>query len=385
MTSLASRSRLAMVSTMVVLREPGEVFLLCHSGGDDAVSWVERIDPETLEPLNRSRDLPAGPTWPGGLAAHANGSLYVVFGRYVHRLSSELDVQGEVQLPRDRPYNSFVVLEGGELVTKDFGGARPGEATTSLQADCEVLVLEPSSLDVLASLTLPEASVARLSALGDEIYVVGVTRLFRLFWRDGSLTLDSSFAVRYVTESGEGYGWDAVITDDHVWFLDNGAGSETFDGSLLDKGISTTSQQLLQVRRSDGLLRRYRVHDEPGSIVANPPCIDVTRNIAIGYDSAHGAVRAFDFSQEGDEALWMRRLNHAMHPVLFEESGHVLLNDFDQERGVDDVVIVDVKTGEELFRCGTESPLQSVLFASSGFCDDVYVCSFTHVTRLVFS
>jgi hypothetical protein len=370
---------------MVVLRAPGEVFLLCHSGGDDAVSWVERIDPETLEPLNRSRDLPAGPTWPGGLAAHANGSLYVVFGCYAHRLSNELEVLGDVQLPRNRPYNSFVILEGGELVTKDFGGARPGEATTTLQADCEVLVLDPETLDVLASLTLPEASVARLSALGDEIYVVGVTRLFRLRWRSGSLTLDTSFDVRYVTESGEGYGWDAVITNEHVWFLDNGAGSETFDGSLLAKGISSTPQQLLQVRRSDGSIRRFRVHDEVGSIVANPPAIDATRNIAIGYDSAHGVVRAFDFSQDGDEAPWTRRLNHAMHPVLFEESGHVLLNDFDAERGIDVMVIVDVQTGDEVFRCDTESPLQSVLFAASGFNNDVYVCSFTHVTRLVFS
>ena len=74
------------VATMVVLRDPGEVYLLRHTGGTDAISWVERIDPITLAVLERSPDLPGGPTWPGGLAAHANGSLYVVFGNHAHRL-----------------------------------------------------------------------------------------------------------------------------------------------------------------------------------------------------------------------------------------------------------------------------------------------------------
>ena len=57
--------------------------------------------------------------------AHANGSLYVVFGRHAHRLSSTLEVEVSRKLPRNRPYNSFVILEDGCLATKDFGGARP--------------------------------------------------------------------------------------------------------------------------------------------------------------------------------------------------------------------------------------------------------------------
>ena len=50
-----------MSSTMVVLRDPGEVYLLRHTMGLDTVSWVEQIDPETLEPVRRSPDLAAGP------------------------------------------------------------------------------------------------------------------------------------------------------------------------------------------------------------------------------------------------------------------------------------------------------------------------------------
>ena len=51
-------SRSAIACTMVVLREPGEVYLLCHTGGDDAISWVEQIHPHTLQVLRRSPGLP---------------------------------------------------------------------------------------------------------------------------------------------------------------------------------------------------------------------------------------------------------------------------------------------------------------------------------------
>ena len=93
-------SREAVATTMVVLREPGEVFALRHTIGPEAVSWVERIDPVTLETVARSADLAGGPTWPGGLAAHANGSLYVVFGAHAHRLDADLNVLATQPLPR---------------------------------------------------------------------------------------------------------------------------------------------------------------------------------------------------------------------------------------------------------------------------------------------
>ena len=174
-------SRDAIAATMVVLRDPGEAYLLRHTGGDDAVSWVERIDPESLEVLERSPDLPGGPTWPGGVAAHANGSLYVVFGRHAHRLAADTTPLAARRLPRDRPYNSFVVLPDGCLVTKDFGGTLPGRNDPPTDPT-ELLVLEPERLDVVARATLPERSIARLSADGDDLYVVGDSTLFRVTW-----------------------------------------------------------------------------------------------------------------------------------------------------------------------------------------------------------
>ena len=88
---LQSTSRNTTLSTMAVLGDPGEVYLLTHSAlranfGLPTTSCVERIDPLTLKTLESSGRLPGGPMWPGGMAIHRNGDLYVVYGRYAHRL-----------------------------------------------------------------------------------------------------------------------------------------------------------------------------------------------------------------------------------------------------------------------------------------------------------
>ena len=173
------------------------------------------------------------------------------------------------------------------------------------------------------------------------------------------------------------------MTPEDVWFLDNGAGGECFDGSLLGHGNSTTPQRLWRVGRRNGGRRSYEVNDEPGALVTNPPAIDLVARVAIGYDSGNGLVAGFDIDDVSGDPRWQRRLNHAMHPVLVGE-GRALFNDYDRELQRDDLVVLDMRSGEELVRVNTPSPLQSVLFAAAGFDNDLYVCSFSHVTRVTF-
>jgi hypothetical protein len=381
--ALAVTSRLAIASTMVVLREPGEVYLLCHTGGDDAVSWVEQIHPHTLETVRRSTDLPGGPTWPGGIAAHANGSLYVVFGRHAHRLSADLTVATSVSLPRDRPYNSFVVLPDGCIATKDFAGARPGHPDGDDLGPSQLLVLDPDSLRVIGRCELPEPSIARLSASADDIYVVGDTSLLRVRWTGDELLLDAEFRPRYRTMEGQTYGWDAVIADDAAWFLDNGAGNERYAGSFRGLGVSTAPLHLVRVGLTDGQVTLTEVCGLPGGLIANPPAIDAQRRVAVGYDSGNGVVAAFRIGDDGATSpLWRRDLNHAAHPLLMADTGELVLCDHDAERNAEQVVVVHVETGEELGRADTGSPVQSVLFGAVGFERDLYLCSFTTVSRV---
>ena len=139
---------------------------------------VARRSPSANRPA--STRLAAGPFWPGGLVAHANGSLYVTMGRWCHRLSSDLRVLRTRKLARNRPYNSLVVLASGALVMKDLDRTT-FEPTT-------LTVLDPETLEPLARpQRAPEAAIARLSASGDTVYLVGDHTISRWDWDGGEL------------------------------------------------------------------------------------------------------------------------------------------------------------------------------------------------------
>jgi outer membrane protein assembly factor BamB len=368
-------TRVAPVVTMVVGDAAGGLHLLRHSAGEAAVSFVERIDPVTLEPLGRSPELPGGPVWPGGVAVHDSGDLHVVFGNHAHRLDGELQVRASTTLPRVRPYNSFVALPDGHLVTKDFGGSLPGAPVApSAREPCELLVLDPVTLDVVASLVLPEPSIARVSADADDVYVVGDTSLLRVRWDGASLVLDDAFTARYRTMEGQTYGWDCVLAAGAAWFLDDGDGSERFTGTLRGNGLSTAPLHLVRVDVASGEVRLAEVCGLPGGLVANPPVVDEDRGVVVGYDSGNGVVVGFDLRTL--EQRWRRDQDHASHLLLYEATGELVTGD-----GTD-VVVLDVTTGDELARADTGAGIQSVLFPAPGASRDFYVCTLVSVSRV---
>jgi hypothetical protein len=392
---LRARSRQDFAFGMVVLREPGEVFVFGHTMGGVTTSWVERIDPESLVATQRSPDLAGGPFWAGGMAAHANGSLYVTYGRWCHRLAPDCSVIASRELPRDRPYNSLVILPDGHLVIKDFAGGDGVHALPPGMAGSELVVLEPERLEVVDRMELDQGSIARLSAgvdVGDGapfLHVVGDRDALRVTWdeRDRCLSFDSRDRVRYRTMDGQTFGWDPVLTADSAWFLDNGEGSTNFGPSFRGKGGASTAPLHLvraPLQRGSGGATSLVVCEEPGGLIANPPIVDDERQIAIGYDSAHGVMRAWRFTEvPGDEVeLWSRAQDHASHCILYGDTGEVVTADFDHDAGVDEVVVLDIETGAEKARVATESPLQSVLFPCPGWDHDLYVVSFTTLTHV---
>jgi len=378
-------SRTDPLVTMVITRDPGEVFLLRNGMGSDVTCSVDRVDPDSLVTLAHSGPLAGGPMWPGGLAAHANGSLYVVFGSHAHRLSPDLELLASAGLPRAGPYNSFVILPDGTLVTKDFAGSLPGTPVASAdRRPCELVALEPEGLTVIDRMGLPEPSIARISSDGDYVYVVGDTSLLRVGW-DGHFVADPGFRSTYLTEPGQTYGWDCVLALGAAWFLDNGDGSTEFDGSFRGKGISTTPLQLVRVDLSSRQVTTTEICGATGGLITNPPLIDEGRRIAVGYDSANGVLAAFDIAADGGlTPRWRRDHDHAAHLLLLPEDGALVTGDHDQERMMEQVVVVDLATGAELARADTGGPLQSAVFPALGWDATVYWCSLSTVSRLRF-
>ena len=375
-------SRDALAMTMPIVGPHDELFLQRVMPGLDSVAWVEKIDPLTLEPLAQSEQLAGGPMWPGGMAAHANGSLYVVFGNHAHRLSTDLSVIASVELPRVRPYNSFVILPTGHIATKDFSGPLPGQPHGAPMDNTELLILDPEDLHIVARLELAEPSIARLSADGNNIYVVGDHTLIRVMWNGQSLSVDESFNARYRTIDGQTFGWDTVITDDDAWFLDNGEGTQLFTGSFRGVGISTAPLHLVRVNKQTGHVTLTEICGLPNGIVANPPVVDTKRQIVVGFDSGNGVISGFDYDENSVTLRWSHEQNHACHMLLIPETGQVITADYRPELGCEQVVVLDITTGAEVARVSTTSPIQSAVFPAIGPHGDIYWCSMTTITRI---
>ena len=363
------------MSTMTVLGAPGEVYLLTHSAlrarwGRPTSCRVSRIDPITLAPAAMSPRLPGGPMWPGGMAVHANGDLYVVYGRWAHRLDRNCGVKEALKLPVDLPYNSFVALDNGLIVTKNISDSR--KAVLS--------VLRPDPLGFACDdIECPEPSIARLSAVGNTVYVVGVQSIFRFDWDGQTLVRDMGWRFDYATGTAQTYGWDVVLGLSNAWFMDNG--KHRYLRSMIGRGVSQTANRLIRVNLSDCTdVETAEVSGIPGGTITNPPLVDEGRRIVVGYDSANRVLRAWLFDGELRH-LWRKdAFGAASHMICLPDSGEIVTNDFG--RGGEHVVVLDIETGAEKGRARIGGFTQGVVFPSPGWSRDIYWSAMSRFGRV---
>lgn len=409
-------ARDAFATDVLARRGEGELYALRHPalrGGAQAEpveAWVERLDPRTLARVASTPPLPGGPYWPGGIAAHANGDLYMVYGGSAHRVTAACEVVASRRLPVPRPHNSCVILDGGELVMKDCDAPYGREPST-------VSVLEPGSLrDAAPPLRLPEPSIARLSSDGESVIAVGTETVFRL-WLDraaGRLAIDDAWRPRYGPAPGRGFGWDPVLTAEHVLWMDNGRNDT--DRTMLGTGSDPDPVRLWWARHDDPEgVRSVEISGLPHGTESNPPGWDPEGRIVVAYDAGNAVLRAW--RMEGDELvdLWRRDgLAHAGHLILYPDTRELVVQDWTDwawlrrppvrralarpmrsasrfaaarraslRSGHDQLVVLDLDTGADKARVDVPSPSQGFLFPAPGFGRDVYYQSLTTVARVV--
>lgn len=399
---------------MVIRRDEGELFALRHGmpldgpNASPVQGWVERLDPDTLELRASSPRLPGGPYWPGGIGFHASGDMLMVFGCWAHRLSPQLDVLASHRLPVPRAHNSFVLLDSGELVTKDCDAPAGLEPST-------VSVLDPHTLlPVAAPLRLPEPSIGRLSCDGESVVAVGTTRLFRLrLDRDaGRLRIDEQWSPSFGPAPGRSYGWDPVLGEEHVFWMDNGRNQT--DRTMLSSGCSPDPVRLWWARLDDGATRSLEISGLPYGTESNPPAFDPVGRIVLAYDAGNAVLAAWRLQGDELEPLWRRDgLAHAGHLILYPDTRELVAQDFRDRpslrkppvrralrrifpllarfpaarraslpSGSDSLVVLDLDTGLEKARVAVPSPAQAFLFPAPGFGRDVYYQSMTTIARI---
>ncbi|MBK5231361.1 MAG: hypothetical protein JJE13_00060 [Thermoleophilia bacterium] len=406
----------AFASDMLIRREPGELYALRHDipVGDPLAKsvdgWVEKLDPETLEVIVSSPRFPSGKYWPGGIAVHANGDIYMVFGCWAHRLNPDLEVLVSRQLPVvDRPYNSFVILDTGELVTKDCD-APDGLARSTLS------ILDPETLESVApELELPEPSIARLAADGENVVVVGTETVFRITLdRDaGKIVVDDTWRPRFGPAPGRSYGWDPVISDEHVFWMDQGRNST--DWTMRDSGDAPDPVRLWWARRDDAdTIRSVEISGLPYGTESNPPAWDPVNGVVIGYDAGNAVLTARKLVGDELEPLWRRDdFAHAGHLILYPDTRELVVQDWrdlpllrqphlrrairpvlrfmgraavvrkhSKPIGYDQLVVLDLDTGIDKGRVDIPSPSQAFLFPAPGWGRDIYYQSMTSMARV---
>jgi hypothetical protein len=280
-----------------------------------------------------------------------------------------------LELPVNQPYNSFVILDNGLIVTKNLSDATAATLT----------VVDPQTLQrVCNDISCPEPSIARLSASSNTVFVVGVRTIFRFHWNEerGCLVRDETWAYDYVDGTQQSYGWDVVVEGDNAWFMDNGR--HRYFVKMIGAGVNPSANRLIRVSLHDSADHQaWEVSGLAGGSVTNPPLVDPARNIVVAFDSANAVLRAWRWDAQSKELipLWRKQpFGAASHMLLYPDSGELVVNDY--RRHGEEVVVLDIESGEEKGRVRVGGLNQGVVFPSTGWGRDFYWSSMAKVARV---
>lgn len=393
-------------NVMAIERESGQWYVggtMAAFTGPPPFGWVDRIDVDTLLPLASSPELPCGDhVWCGAILAHANGRIMSVNGSFLHALDpDDLSVLAERRLPADRSHNGLLALADGSLITKDLRLEGQGGTT--------ITRLDPDTFELIgAPQVLPEGSMGRIAAdVADDgteyVYVPGTEHIWRLAVDGEHLAVDTSWRPRYRSASDRwGLSWDACLSNDACWIMDCGDIESvrrihtTEPNGRFDTppgaGLSWRqpapwpgAQRLFRLGlRDPDDIRSIEPFGTPGGGIIAPPVDVPEHGIAIAWDSINGGLAGIDTTEDELEVAWQLDVRASMQPVVFPESGELVINDF-TDAGRDHLIVIDVRTGELLDRVDTGSRIANGMFLSAGGDRDVLYCTTTTLARVRWS
>ena len=396
--TLSSRnSKTEMISTvsdkwnvMVIQREKNEFFLggtMPYFNGPKPYGWVQKINPDTLEVLNESPQLPCGDhVWCGAIAAHKNGSVIKVNGSFMHVLSPDCEVILEKELPINQAHNGLLILSDGTIVTKD--------CRLENQQNSTITRLDPNTLELLHEpLALPEGSMGRIASdLNDDgefIYIPGIERIWRIKVLPDALELDEDWQPQYRNgNQSQGLAWDGCISEDSLWVMDNGdiesvrsiygvnpngRVAENTHLSWRSPAPWKGRQRLIKFDLISGDKIAIEPFDKEGGGIIAPPVNVPEYEMCIAWDSINGGLAGISTTDRKLAVSWQLDMRPTMQPVVFPESGELVINNF--ENGEDELIVVDIATGELLSRAKVNARLANGMFLTPGFNRDIFYCT----------
>ena len=396
--TLSSRnSKTEMISTvsdkwnvMVIQREKNEFFLggtMPYFNGPKPYGWVQKINSDTLEVLNESPQLPCGDhVWCGAIAAHKNGSVIKVNGSFMHVLSPDCEVILEKELPINQAHNGLLILSDGTIVTKD--------CRLENQQNSTITRLDPNTLELLHEpFALPEGSMGRIASdLNDDgefIYIPGIERIWRIKVLSDALELDQDWQPQYRNANqSQGLAWDGCISEGSLWVMDNGdiesvrsiygvnpngRVAENTHLSWRSPAPWKGRQRLIKFDLISGDKIAIEPFDKEGGGIIAPPVNVPEYEMCIAWDSINGGLAGISTANGKLAVSWQLDMRPTMQPVVFPESGELVINNF--ENSEDELIVVDIATGELLSRAKVNARLANGMFLTPGFNRDIFYCT----------
>jgi hypothetical protein len=364
----------------LVTRHKNELFVMGGYPGDPGGAYVAKLSADTLEEAWRVSLTIPDPhywNWPGVLAIHGNGQLYVNAGYLMARIDPDTGSYTVIELPRHQGqgstvYNGFDICDDGIIFTKSMEHGEPtlslpnkqiqqlAEQETKLRSavmndvPAFIVAINPHDLNILAKVEAPEAGIGRLTCERrdgiDYIYFLGITRLWRYIFQGNALLPDPAWIpFTYInghsqpgTAVGLCGGWAIFMTN----FIDSIQPIEVF-------AVNIWNSQ-----------RFFKIVPFPKSKISkcwSKPAIDVFNSRVYLADQAYGKAAALDFSPETGFSIAWEKEQGAMSSFWAitgpADNRQVIGNDYYADKNVkhtgkqnkaDHVIWRDAATGDEI-------------------------------------
>jgi hypothetical protein len=375
---------------LLYTREPDEIFIFggtplliedyvsradgLPSGRNTTTPYLAKHNPTTGEITTLELNRGSGVPYLGGALIHANGYVYTVFQKHLYKVEPDtMTIEVSVPLPSvgfGTIYNGLLTSSTGELILKTF---------TPFGGTQKILLIEPDRLETTLEMECecasPRLAVSVLENGDEYLYHLNRSQTFRWRIEPGSLTLDEDWIVGF---DPTGLGVDMndeptspVILDSTVYYTTNTNTNASTPMYVFWQ--DTEAAHTPDMPPLTGSLLAEGVEDVPGWSFTGIGGADSLSGVLFATDQANGLLVAFRLTEDGKfERLWQREIATLQATV---SSGNGVIYVADLKDGVNNLLVLDVMTGEELLRIPTpavRSSIGSIIFTEN---NDVYLAA----------
>lgn len=351
-----------------------------------SIGWIEEVDPITLETIRTSPDLSTGGhNWCGGAALLADGTILTGFGNRIHKLSFDLELIAETELPVDHAHNGMSLMSDGMMITRNL------EHDPSKKS--AFTIFDPITLKIIKTVDFPGASIGRFcvdhTPEGEYVYATTPTHIHRLIYKDHDLILDERWSASYdLPGEDQSFAWCNSVGGGSVWFMDMG---DLPPLETIMRAHPVGTQPLAFSKPKGAPLRVHRVSTadcqsmdsfapfglSKGGHGASPLYVQ-DKHILLAFDTANRKTGAWRFNGPGDfKELWIHDIANSNQVLYYPDTGEVVLDDVLEDQSVDSVVI-DIETGLEKGRVSTGGKFAAAMVTCPGLARDYYAASGMH-------